>query len=206
MKKGKARRSMYIRSAALAMVAGMAPTGCADSTRAARDQPGPTAGHPVPTRPMPPATPAPPADIGAPARLVIAAAAVDASVVPVPSESAARLPAHVDGDHVGWFDGTSSPGDVGVAVLAGHVVYSGRDAVFAHLDNLHVGDTVMVKDDAPEAVSFTVRALYRWPKAALPESVYAATPERTVMLVTCSRAPGVDAGPYTENLVVIAAA
>ena len=206
VKKGWPWHSMYMRSVAFAVVAGLAATACAAPTGSAGVQPHPTAGYPLPTRPTPPATPTPSADIGAPARLVIAAAAVDASVVPVPSESAAKLPAHLDGDHVGWFDGTTRPGNVGVAVLAGHVVYSGRDAVFAHLDDLHVGDTVMVKDDGPEAVRFTVRAVYRWTKAALPESAYAPTPERTVVLVTCSRMPGVDAGPYTENLVVVAAA
>ena len=46
-----------------------------------------------------------------------------------------------------WYRGGGIPGDVGTATIAGHVDdVLGRPAAFARLEDLHVGDTVVVHD------------------------------------------------------------
>jgi sortase (surface protein transpeptidase) len=46
-----------------------------------------------------------------------------------------------------WYRGGGIPGDVGTATIAGHVDdYLGRQAVFAHLKNLHKGDLIIIRD------------------------------------------------------------
>ncbi len=46
-----------------------------------------------------------------------------------------------------WYRGGGIPGDVGTATIAGHVDdYLGRQAVFAHLKNLHKGDLIIIHD------------------------------------------------------------
>jgi hypothetical protein len=46
-----------------------------------------------------------------------------------------------------WYRGGGIPGDVGTATIAGHVDdYLGRQAIFAHLKNIHKGDLIIIHD------------------------------------------------------------
>jgi len=57
-----------------------------------------------------------------------------------------------------WYRGGGIPGAVGTATIAGHVDdHLGRQAVFAHLKNLHKGDLIIIRDTRKDLeVHFTV--------------------------------------------------
>lgn len=160
--------------------------------------------RPVPTSAQSTTT-LPPAGARPPTRLVGPTDEIDAPIVPLSSSFAPELPAHLNGMDIAWFAGSTRPGDVGVAVLAGHVIYGGIPAVFRRLGDVQRGDTFKVISGS-QATTFTVRGVYRWTKGDLPTSIFAPTPEATALLFTCTRLPGVVVGPYTENLVILATA
>ncbi len=65
---------------------------------------------------------------------------------------------------VGWYNLGVRPGDVGSAVLAGHVNwYGGQDAVFTNLHLVQIGDTIIVRDDQGRYHYFMVRDIKRYP-------------------------------------------
>jgi sortase (surface protein transpeptidase) len=45
-----------------------------------------------------------------------------------------------------WYRGSAVPGELSTALIAGHVSGLGRPGVFAHLDRLHPGDLIIVRD------------------------------------------------------------
>jgi sortase (surface protein transpeptidase) len=120
-----------------------------------------------------------------------------------------------------WYRGSSIPGDVGTATLAGHVDDArGRPAIFARLSRLQPGDLIVVHDTRRGVgVSFTVveTASYSAQEAADPAilaRVYGSGPVSGLgpqpaadglahlTLITCSG--GFVNGSYDRRLVVYA--
>lgn len=96
------------------------------------------------------------------------------------------------------------PGDVGPALVLGHINGGGRDGVFARLPELVPGDEVWI--DRPSGrVRFTVTDSRKYPKDEFPWAAVASpvnAPE--LRLVTCTGAfVGGDKG-YADNLIVSA--
>jgi hypothetical protein len=52
---------------------------------------------------------------------------------------------------VGWFAHSPTPGEIGPAVLAGHLTWNGVDGVFRHLRTLERGDEIVVYATMPPA-------------------------------------------------------
>ncbi|KFU81090.1 Sortase family protein [Amycolatopsis lurida] len=105
----------------------------------------------------------------------------------------------------GWFTGGPAPGEVGPAILAGHVDYKKVPGVFVRLKELKVGDEALVhRADGITAV-FTVYAVERHSKASFPtEKVYGDTTGPELRLITCGGDFDSSTGNYLDNVVAFA--
>jgi Sortase domain len=139
-----------------------------------------------------------------PGRILIEAIGVSAAVEVVGLAADGTLGIPTDVATVGWFAGSSRPGEMGPAVMVGHVDSVDGPAVFARLAELRAGDLVTVEDGAGSALTFTVSAVTRHPKRSFPtDAVYGPTPDAELHLITCGGRYDRDDG-YTDNVVVTA--
>lgn len=112
-----------------------------------------------------------------------------------------------DVSEIGWYRLAPKPGDVGRAVLASHVDYSGTPGAFKHLGNLKPGDRFTVAGSDGVELTFAVYKVQ--PKLKKSEYaqvtvplVFGPTMDHEVALITCSGQPA--SGQYPDNTVVLA--
>lgn len=107
---------------------------------------------------------------------------------------------------VGWYGDGVVPGDVGPAVLAGHIDSLTGPAVFYDLATLTAGDRIEVERGG-EWIVFLVTGVERYPKDEFPtERVYRPTPTPELRLITCGGTFDRARGVYRDNIVVYAVA
>lgn len=111
----------------------------------------------------------------------------------------------------GWYGEGPMPGELGPAILAGHVDSKTGPAVFARLGQLKPGDRVTVDvseaGDSRRKVRFIVDRIVHASKKNFPtDEVYQATPDAQLRLITCSGPYDRVAGSYEDNTVVFATA
>jgi sortase (surface protein transpeptidase) len=106
-------------------------------------------------------------------------------------------------DTVGWYTYGPTPGELGPAVVLGHVDSIDGPAVFFSLGQLEVGDEVFVmREDGSEA-KFVVERKERYPQSEFPtKEVYGDISYPGLRLVTCSGIYNKGEQRYTHNLVV----
>jgi Sortase domain len=105
----------------------------------------------------------------------------------------------------GWFSDGVRPGDLGPAVIAGHVDSRTGAAVFTRLATLRPGAAVIVTDAADRRITFTVDDVRTYPKSGFPTgSVYGATPDPQLRLITCGGSFDDSRGHYVDDVVVYA--
>jgi sortase (surface protein transpeptidase) len=105
----------------------------------------------------------------------------------------------------GWWAGGPRPGQVGPAVILGHVDSKTGPAVFFRLGELEAGDEVLVERTNGTTARFLVTRLDRYHKSEFPsELVYYPTVEPELRLVTCGGPFDSSTGHYRDNLVVFA--
>ena len=106
----------------------------------------------------------------------------------------------------GWFADGTAPGDVGPAVIAGHVDSYRGPAVFHRLAELRPGDTVEVRRGGVWT-TFRVERTARYAKDRFPTGqVYGPTPDPQLRLVTCGGDFDRRLRSYEDNVVVYAVA
>ncbi|HSK24271.1 MAG TPA: class F sortase [Egicoccus sp.] len=139
-----------------------------------------------------------------PTRVRIPAIGVDASVTEL-SLAGAEPEVPTDFDQVGWYHQTRKPGEIGPAVLAGHVDSLSGPAVFVDLAELGQGDEIVVADAAGEERRFVVEELGQYPKEDLPPEVFGfGGPQPDLRLITCGGSFDRASGHYRDNVVVYA--
>ncbi len=108
-------------------------------------------------------------------------------------------------EKVGWYKFGPTPGEVGPAVVLGHVDSVDGAAVFYELGQLTPGDQIFVqRQDGTEAV-FEVDFLERYPQEEFPSGlVYGEVPYSALRLVTCTGSFDKGEQRYSHNLVVYA--
>ena len=103
----------------------------------------------------------------------------------------------------GWFRLGSSPGELGAAVILGHVDSYRGPAVFYQLGDLRPGDRVSVTLADGVVTHFTVSSVAIYKKARFPaRRVYGAGDVSTLQLVTCGGVFDHATGHYLSNIVV----
>jgi hypothetical protein len=156
------------------------------------------AGPVVPARqPAPTAVP--------PTRVRVPVIGLDSGLVDLGLDASGALEAPADFATAGWYAGGPAPGDVGPAVLAGHVDSSRGPAVFFRLRELTPGDAVLVDRADGSTATFAVTRVERHPKDAFPTAaVYGPTADAQLRLVTCGGDFDRSVGSYEDNVVVFA--
>jgi sortase (surface protein transpeptidase) len=121
-------------------------------------------------------------------------------------DGAGALRGPVDFAKAGWFTGGVVPGEIGPAVIAGHVDSETGPAVFYRLRDLKAGDVVEVLR-GDRWIPFRVVASERYPKNQFPtERVYRPTPVPELRVITCGGTFDRSRRSYEDNIVVYAVA
>lgn len=116
-----------------------------------------------------------------------------------------RLETPNDFMKVGWWAGGTVPGEVGPAVLAGHLDSYQGPAIFARLNQLKPDDLIRVARRDGQVLTFSVTRVDRYPKDLFPAAqVYGATPTPELRLITCGGTFDHSAHSYKDNTVVYA--
>lgn len=154
------------------------------------------AASPTAARPMP-----------APVSLEIPAIAVSTGLIRLGLTAAGALQVPASTSVAGWYTGSSRPGAIGPAVIAGHIDSDTGPGVFYRLDELRPGDQVYIRRTDGTAVAFRVTSVRTYPKAGFPtQAVYGATPDAELRLITCGGVFDASRGSYLSNVVVYAVA
>ena len=145
-----------------------------------------------------------PTFVGAPTRLRIPAIDVDTPLERLVTDAQRRLNPPKSYERAGWWQQGTPPGDIGPAVIAGHVDSYTGPAVFARLYALKAGDVVEV-DRGGVWVRFRVTTVERYPKNDFPTGrVYDPTPSAELRLITCGGEFDPTKRSYRDNIVVYA--
>ena len=105
----------------------------------------------------------------------------------------------------GWFSGAPTPGELGPAVIAGHIDWVTGPGVFARLGSMAVGDEIRVRRaDGTVAVFRTVQVA-RFPKDQFPtDLVYGNIDHAGLRVISCGGDFDDRTGHYEDNIVVFA--
>ena len=140
-----------------------------------------------------------------PVQVSIPAIGVRSSLEDLHRAAGGELDPPEDWDSAGWFSDGIVPGEVGPAVIAGHVDSPTAAAVFFRLDELVPGDEIHVGMSDGSTRTFTVDRSERAAKSAFPTSdVYGTAPTPQLRLITCDGIFDTATGHYTDNLIVFA--
>jgi sortase (surface protein transpeptidase) len=131
---------------------------------------------------------------------------VDAPIEMVGLDSNGRMevPTRNQWSDVGWYSNGTPPGAQGSAVIDGHLdTNTGAPAVFWKLNALHVGDLIMVRDNAGRKAQFRVFKLqsYDIDQAPLNE-IFARTDGVYLNLITCAGSWDYSRNQFQQRLVV----
>ena len=146
-----------------------------------------------------------PGSSSVPVRLVIPEIGVATRLVRLELEPDGGMQVPEDFGDAGWFAGGPVPGQVGPAVIAGHVDSRTGPAVFYRLRDLRAGNPVLVERADRTRLRFVVERAQSFPKAGFPTAaVFGPVPSAALRLVTCTGDFDRARGSYRDNLVVFA--
>jgi len=165
-----------------------------------------------------PATPAPapsPSDDGTlaaaraivapaalPTRLLVPAIGVDAQVEAVGLDAQGRMATPSGASTVAWYQPGPTPGEVGNAVIAGHLDWTTGPAVFWRLGTLHPGDDVTVVRANGSQAHFIVDGTSMMSYNAPTDGLFTRDGPPSLTLITCAGAWDRQRGTYLQRLVV----
>jgi hypothetical protein len=110
-----------------------------------------------------------------------------------------------DYDKAAWYRYSPTPGELGPAVLEGHLdTPEGKPSVFYGLALLTAGEDIQVVRADGKTLTFLITEVARYPKAAFPTAaVYGDLDHPGLRLLTCGGSLDAD-GHYRDNVVVFA--
>jgi hypothetical protein len=135
--------------------------------------------------------------IGVHSRLLHLGLNQDGSIQVPPVTTAAGLAA--------WYRGSVTPGQIGSSVIEGHVDSYQGPAIFFRLGELRPGDTIEIRLANGVAAIFRVTGVREYAKDKFPAAtIYGATPNAALRLITCGGAFDSATGHYLGSTVVFA--
>ena len=141
----------------------------------------------------------------APVSVSVPSVGLASSLVDIGVDDAGALVPPADYQQAGWFDAGPAPGQVGPAVLAGHVDSRSGPAVFYRLEEIEVGAQVLVGRADGSTVTFEVTRVAEYPKTEFATAeVYGPTVDAQLRLITCGGEFDRSRRSYTDNVVVFA--
>ena len=161
--------------------------------------------------PAPPASPAKPAWVGAtplarsvPVRVQIPAIGVDSELMELGLKADGTMEVPPEGFPAGWYTGAPTPGELGPAIIAGHVDWDGP-GVFYDLHKLQIGDQVTITRADGSTPVFQVVRVEQYPKVGFPtDEVYGDIDRAGLRLITCGGVFNRATGHHDDNIVVFA--
>jgi Sortase domain len=142
-----------------------------------------------------------------PTRISIPSLGVQAKIIKVgqAADGSIAAPATDPAKATGWYRLGPTPGELGTAVIVGHVDTHSQPAVFHRLPELRKGKLIEVNREDHRVVTFTVESVEVFPKTSFPaDRVFDSTDRARLVLVTCGGAwVGGDIG-YSDNVIVFA--
>lgn len=145
-------------------------------------------------------------DASAPERLRIPKINLNAAVQAVGLGKTGNMAVPSNYSDVGWYRYGTLPGEIGSAVIDGHVDNGfGLAGVFAQLDELKVEDDIYVDDKNGEAIHFVVESTASYAVADVPrELLFNRSDASRLNLITCEGEWLSDAQMYDRRHVVYA--
>ena len=142
-----------------------------------------------------------------PTQISIPSLGVQAKIITVgrAADGSIATPAADQAEATGWYRLGPTPGELGTAVIVGHVDTNSRPAVFHKLPELSKGKLIEVNREDHRVATFTVESVETFPKTSFPaDRVFDRTDRARLVLVTCGGAwVGGDIG-YSDNVIVFA--
>jgi LPXTG-site transpeptidase (sortase) family protein len=162
------------------------------------------------TQPSPPKSPAPTPRRAVtlarstPVRLQITGIGVDSTLMSLGLGADGTLEVPKGGFPAGWYTGGPTPGELGPAVIAGHVDMNGP-GVFYRLHKMKPGDQVMITRADGSKPVFRVTQVEQYLKDNFPTKlVYGNLDHAGLRLITCGGTFNSQTGHYEDDLVVFA--
>jgi len=216
------RRGRLLVATAVVLLAAAGITAIVFGLRGNGPPPAPAAAAPAPSAtptrtatpsPTAPATPQPAPSVGPilsrsmPTHVDIPAIGVSSSLIQLSknADGTVQVPPLTDPSPAGWYTGSPTPGELGPAVILGHVDTRVGPSVFYRLGDIRPGDEVSVTRSDGTVAVFTVDSVTQYPKADFPTlKVYGNTDRAELRLITCGGVFNSAIGHYDKNTVVYA--
>ncbi|WP_407561732.1 class F sortase [Streptomyces sp. 184] len=146
-----------------------------------------------------------PLPASAPARLSIPSLGVTSALERLGRDEDGAMQTPADHRQAGWYTPGPTPGELGPAVIAGHVTWNGAKSVFYRLGDLRPGGLVTVERADGRTARFEVQRTERYPKADFPTvEVYRNLDHAGLRLITCGGEFDEANHYYADNIVVYA--
>lgn len=139
-----------------------------------------------------------------PVRLQIDAIDVDTTLMALGLRKDGTMEVPPEGFPAGWFTGAPTPGELGPAIIAGHVDWNGP-GVFYHLADLKPGDQITITRKDGSKPVFRVTRVARFAKDKFPTTlVYGNLDHAALRLITCGGSFDPASREYEDNIVAFA--
>jgi len=142
-----------------------------------------------------------------PTQISIPSLGVRAKVIKVgqAADGSIATPEADPAEATGWYRLGPTPGELGTAVIVGHVDTASQPAVFHRLPELRKGKLIEVDREDHRVATFTVESVETFPKTSFPAGrIFDSTDRARLVLVTCGGTwVGGNIG-YSDNVIVFA--
>ena len=148
---------------------------------------------------------APPLGKSVPVRVEVPSIGVDSNLMDLGLQADGSLQVPPGGFPAGWYTGAPTPGELGPAIIVGHVDWAGKAGVFYRLRSLKAGALVNVlRADGSKAV-FMVSSIAEYKKDGFPtDKVYGNTTNAALRLITCGGVFNSKIHHYEDDIVAYA--
>jgi Sortase domain len=139
-----------------------------------------------------------------PLRLQIGAIGVDSALMHLGLRADGSMDVPPSAFPAGWYTGGPTPGELGPAIIAGHIDMKGP-GVFYKLHDVKPGDQITVTRADGSKPVFRVTRVSQFPKDRFPTAqVYGNIDHAGLRLITCGGSYNSRTGHYEDNLVAFA--
>ncbi|QVI67795.1 class F sortase [Cellulomonas fengjieae] len=140
-----------------------------------------------------------------PVRVEIPTIAVDSELMELGLQADGTLEVPPGAFPAGWFSGAPTPGELGPAIIVGHIDWVTGPGVFLRLAELAVGDEVRVTRADGSVAVFRTTAVESYPKDAFPtDLVYGDLDHAGLRVVSCGGEFDRSTGHYEDNVIAFA--
>lgn len=140
-----------------------------------------------------------------PVALIVPALGLDTRLSGARTGRDGTLQVPVDASRAAWYIDGPAPGDLGPAVIVGHLDSREGPGVFAGLKGLAPDDRLTVRRADGTSVEFAVVEVQTYAKRDFPTGrIYAGDGRATLRIITCGGAYDAETGRYRSNTVVYA--